>query len=571
MAQNIYEFPVLYQHNRIENIQQMLDALEHLERVSVSVFQRITDKVNEHRNILNQVQRRAIVAQQAVECIQNERKNEATRVLSSPHYPDKETISSDEYKPSFSLRDRIGIQQMEFHKYNPGPNNILYNHKRYNPIDHFEKSPTRQHKQQKSKASLALAKKVEDGIGKLPFNHIQSVSELLCFNTNMNVYSRYHGADPLLANYHTTMMMLAMSDEKSGNSHDGKGGANSGNAHDFLSAASSLYIDPAPPSLSKDSIYDMYWGSSALQEQNIKPFVPTIRELPMFEFPSNLGLPNIVDTKQWDLSLDNMPSIAPSSLPSLDLGSTSSGTAIASTPEMVPSTASTTNAGVPPPPVTSGSVPPPPTMTSGSIPPPPTMGGNIPPPTMGGNIPPPPTTMGNIPPPPTSTIPTPPVAVVSSAETGGDADATANNAEDGGGGGGGDRSDLLASIRNFSKNKLKKANKYRDKETSKEDSAPQKSSGGGGDMMSDLFRKISLRRNAIEGSKDDNKKKKKKKDKKESSDIIPPPQPASSTPTTTTPTTTAADSSAATELPVIPPPSRPPEEDGSSESEDDSW
>lgn len=127
MAQNIYEFPVLYQHNRIENIQQMLDALEHLERVSVSVFQRITDKVNEHRNVLNQVQRRAAVAQQAVECIQNERKNEATRVLSSPHYPDKETIASAEYKPSFSLRDRIGIQQMEFHKYNPGPNNILYN------------------------------------------------------------------------------------------------------------------------------------------------------------------------------------------------------------------------------------------------------------------------------------------------------------------------------------------------------------------------------------------------------------------------------------------------------------
>ena len=123
----MYEFPVVYQQNRIENIQQMLSSLEHLERISTSIFNKITEKVNENRNILHKVQQRASVAQKAVEWVKAERKNEATRVLSSPQYPDKETSITDEYKPCFSERDRIGIQQMEFHKFNPGPNNVLYN------------------------------------------------------------------------------------------------------------------------------------------------------------------------------------------------------------------------------------------------------------------------------------------------------------------------------------------------------------------------------------------------------------------------------------------------------------
>ena len=364
----------------------------------------------------------------------------------------------------------------------------------------------------------------------------------------MNVYKQYRGADPLQANYHTTMMMMAMSD----------GDPNKSNPNDLMSGSSTLYIDPAPPSLSKDSIFDSYWASSALQEQNIKAFAPTRRELPMFEFPSNLGLPNIVDTSQWDLSLDNMPSIAPSSLPSLDLGS---GTTSTTTPTVNTSTPTTSTTGVPPPPSTSGSVPPPP--TSGSVPPPPSTGSIPPPPS--GSVPPPPT--GGIPPPPTGVPPPPgitavPIVTPPSTSSGEDS----GGAEDSGNSGSGDgRSDLLASIRNFSKNKLKNATKHREKETSKgEDVAPKSSGGGGGgDMMSDLFRKISLRRNAIEGTKDD--KPKRKKDKSANIEAIPPP-------TTSTPPTNA-DSSATTELPKIEPiptPKRPPEDD-SDGSDTDSW
>ncbi|EFC50651.1 hypothetical protein NAEGRDRAFT_77687 [Naegleria gruberi] len=511
----------------------MLDSLEHLERISVSVFQKITDKVTEQRNTLQKVQQRAAVCKKAVEWVQKERKNEATRVLSSPHYPDKD-ISNVEYSPTFAARDRIGIQQMEFHKFNPGPNNILFNHKLYNPIEHFEKSPTRQNKQSHNK----IPKKLDEGVGKLPFKNVQSVSELLCFNTNMNVYHKYHGADPLQANYHTTMMMMAM--EGTSNKNDKN--------HDFASA-NNLYIDPAPPSLSKDSIYDMYWGSSASQEQNIKAFAPTRRELPMFEFPSNLGLPNIVDTAQWDLSLDNMPSIAPSSLPSLDLGNNNSTTSLNT--NAVPSSIDPTSSSIPSVPT---NVPPPPVTSTGVVPPPPVTMGNVPPPPVmsSSSVPPPPS---GVPQPPSIPIVTP------SAEGTGDNDTDENeNTESGGG----DRSDLLASIRNFSKNKLKKANKIRDKESSKEASAPQKSSGG--DMMTDLFRKIGLRRNAIEGSKDEKKPKKKKKEKKPEEPIPPVPTP------NLTPNSTAPDSSAATELPKMPPPpKRPQSEDDSDGSDVDSW
>ncbi|KAL9653202.1 hypothetical protein ABK040_009508 [Willaertia magna] len=536
---SIYEVPVIHQQNRIENIKQMLDSLEHLDRLSTNIFQRITNQVNEQKVVLNKLQQKTQVVNKAIEWVKNERKNDVIKVQSSATYPEKNLMTSDS-KPLFNDRDRIHIENMQVNKYKPGPNNVLFNHKLYNPLDHFDKSVIRQTKKQIPIPTLHE----KQGLSKYPPSNLKSVSELLCFNTNMNVYHEYHQADPLL-------------------------GMNNGGiieSETILDTKQDLYIDPAPPSLSKNSVFDVMSG----EEQQIKPFAPKLKELPKFDFPTNLALPNIVDTTQWDSNLDFMPSIAPSSLPTLDLGDNTTttipnNTVLENVPPAPSSIPTPNNTNVPPPPMNTN-VPPPP-VASGNVPPPPTNLGNVPPPPTNLAIPSPPP---NVPAPPVVTsitnVPTPTVPS-NAEETGGAVEPS--------GGGGGGVSDLLASIRSFSKNKLKKANRYRDKESSVKDDSKSKSSksvqSSGGDMMSDLFRKISLRRDAIEGKKDeDDKPKKKKKNKTPSAPTPTTKEETKQEETTITPGNNPPPQLPSNNLP--PPPKQPPkDEDGDEESDDDSW
>lgn len=54
---------MVYQQGKIENIKQMLDALEHLEKVSNEVFSRIEKKVAEQKAKLDEFQKRTKSAQ----------------------------------------------------------------------------------------------------------------------------------------------------------------------------------------------------------------------------------------------------------------------------------------------------------------------------------------------------------------------------------------------------------------------------------------------------------------------------------------------------------------------------
>ncbi len=202
-------------------------------------------------------------------------------------------------------------------------------------------------------------------------------------------------------------------------------------------------MDPAPESLSGDRMPD-----ASIQPIN---FQPKMRELPKLAFPTSLDLPNVIDVP-W-MSFD-AESIAPSSIGGL------------------PAVSPATDGSAPPPP--SGGGPPPPPPPSGSVPPPP------PPPPVGGIPPPPPPPPTGAPPPPPHKSPAPPLASESEDDSGG----------------GGDRGDLLASIRNFNKSKLNKK-----KEVAKKKDKDVKPPPSGGDMMSDMFRAITLRRKAIEGKK----------------------------------------------------------------------
>lgn len=296
-----------------------------------------------------------------------------------------------------------------------------------------------------------------EGLGPMP-STIKSISGLLLFNTGEYVYKNYPlNIDPLLG-------------VESGEGDQDKEGL----------------ID-APP----DSLVSENHGMDDQLNQPIS-FQPKMRDMPELQLPTSLDLPNIIDVP-WELNLDSLASIAPSSLPSL-AEATGSSTA--------PTTA-------PPAPSLDGSVPPPPgppPMTSSGGPPPPPPPGPPPPISSGGPPPPP----GPPPPLPNGAPPTP--LAPPAPKSGGDDD--------------GDRGDFLASIRNFSKNKLSSS------KTKRKQKEVKKPVASGGDMLADLFRKIDTRRKAIDGSGGDDRKKK-RRDKGASDDEsekeIPPPKIATPT------------------------------------------
>lgn len=232
-----------------------------------------------------------------------------------------------------------------------------------------------------------------------------------------------------------------------------------------IASENELKLDPPPSSL---------LGDNDLSDLDVKPisFRPTIKDLPQLDLPTSLDLPNVIDMP-WDgmfhsyplfthflASFDQVTSIAPSLLPNLP--SVEEQPQAQSTTTQ--NTAPTDNTGAPPPPPPPpppGDVPPPPPPPPGDVPPPP------PPPP--GNAPPPPPMQGvKSPPPPAK---------------------------------GGGRGAMLESIRNFGKSG-KKLRSVKPGEGVKDRRPPPKKKGGAGDMMSDLFRKIAVRRKAIEGKRD---------------------------------------------------------------------
>lgn len=116
-----------------------------------------------------------------------------------------------------------------------------------------------------------------DGIGKYHAYPISSVSELVCFNTNMRVFHNYHGVDPLSSNTFTSR----------------------GDRCRPPPCDNPLKIPPGPYSLSFNSIYECIQERKN-QNDIITPFVPIMHSLPPLDLPSNLNLPNIACTTHWE-------------------------------------------------------------------------------------------------------------------------------------------------------------------------------------------------------------------------------------------------------------------------------
>eukprot|EP00794_Sanderia_malayensis_P020088 gene20088-22058_t len=286
-----------------------------------------------------------------------------------------------------------------------------------------------------------------DGLGKLPKN-LESVSSLLLFNTAENPYKKYVMLDPLSGAI--TKVKTAVEEEDSS-------------------------LGAAPSTITNREQIERGIADNYL-------YMPGLGEVPEIDVPAYLpDLPGVADDLSY--SADLGPSIAPSLIPGLtipDLPSVDT-----SAPEVA---ASSGSAMPPPPPPPAGGAPPPP-------PPPPAGGPPAPPPPPSGGAPPPP------PPPPVSAMPPPPPPpeAPNAAEAGSNGAKPENVPEEAGSDG---RSDLMAAIRNAGgkgKAKLKDA-KSRKIERKKEKEKTTSASGGG-DLMSDLFSKLSMRRKGISGQK----------------------------------------------------------------------
>ncbi|KAH3881712.1 WASH complex subunit 1-like [Dreissena polymorpha] len=277
-----------------------------------------------------------------------------------------------------------------------------------------------------------------EGLGGLP-KKIPSVSSLLLFNTSENPYKKYVMLDPLGV---ITKTRTALEEEE-------------------------LTMADAPKTIKTNE------DLQRLQSENYF-YVPGIGEVPELNVP--IALPNLLGVADdVTYSAEQGSSIAPSVI----------GSGIPELPSVVPEagtlpmgpTSAPTGAPPPPPPGPPPSGPPPP-------PPPPPPG------------PPPPPPPGGAPPPPPAPGPPPPPS----------ADVPAEVVADGG------RSSLMDAIRKAGgagKAGLKSAKEKKDEAKKKRKEEKNASGGsssggvskGGGDLMSDLFSKLTMRRRGISGEK----------------------------------------------------------------------
>ncbi|XP_065661526.1 WASH complex subunit 1 [Hydra vulgaris] len=281
--------------------------------------------------------------------------------------------------------------------------------------------------------------KKREGLGKLP-KALDSVSSLLLLNTSENPYKKYVIMDPLAGAITRTRKSLDGEDEEIG-------------------VAPSTITNPEHLERGNGDNYFYMPGLGAVPEIDVPVYLP--------------DLPGVVDDISY--SGDVGKSIAPSlpmNIPELPnvLSEESRETIDIPPPPSVTFPQSQVSAPPPPPP------PPPSSNVFMPAPPPP------PPP------PPPPAPVQKDqpamppPPPPPSTLP--------------NQDALPENDDEGG------RSSLLAAIRaagGTGKTKLKSVKDRKMARKKEKEEVP--ATGNGGDLMSDLFSKLSMRRKGISGSK----------------------------------------------------------------------
>jgi len=182
MPVQTYSVPlVLPSLRREESINQIVDSLEYLEKVSKDIFTRISNRVAENKERLAAINHRADLAQARIEKIKGIKK--ATRVFSSAKYPAPKKL--EPYKSLYSEENEVAEIKRQTYNLNS----------KFTPVD----ERTLKEKLQFYNVHLNVKKQDEmkgEGLGSLPKN-LTSVSSLLLFNTTENPYKKYVMLDPL--------------------------------------------------------------------------------------------------------------------------------------------------------------------------------------------------------------------------------------------------------------------------------------------------------------------------------------------------------------------------------------
>ena len=435
---NFYEVPLVQNDLRSEEtIVHVLGALTQLSKVSSDIFSKIDVKCNEFQQKIFDVNKRVDSANAKIDALKEAKK--ATVVFSSAKYPGSE--KHRDYECIFA-----GVDQKQ-----------EYAHPRHNITERPQEFNV---KNLQGKLQFFTVKEkpkdtsIPKGLGSIPSN-LSSASSLTVYNTAESPYNDIVKADPLEAKLKMKKQNFDESDKDKNNTNE----------------------------------TDFDKGLMNHEENDNLFYNPDMGDLPDFDLPDDLELPNIAQDMQY--SLDIGPGIAPTmnlqDLPEIleDLPDLGDGKNLEENDNKDTTTQSQ-------------SVPPPPPPSSNSAPP---VSTNPPPPPPPANIPPPPPSAPAAPPPPPppANIPPPPPVSDQTDEKSEEAPkATPPPDSDARGG-------LLDAIRKAggaSGAGLKSIKERKAEERKKRDEAQAAApSSSGGDLMGDLMSKLTMRRKGISGAK----------------------------------------------------------------------
>ncbi|EGG15006.1 hypothetical protein DFA_09826 [Cavenderia fasciculata] len=347
----IYQVPVVCNGLREpESINQIVDALDKLDKVFADVYSSISNRIQHERNRMEGITGRLNNVQYRVNQVVGSKS--AITVFSSAKYPTEKKWP--DYNPLYADKARLPFKPSHYN---------LHDVKRKNEDIFLEVNDLVFIEKSIDAASKEIS--VKEGLGHLP-SHIPSISNLLLFNTQENPYKKYSNT----------------LDNLSGGGVTGEDGA------PLLLGDKKKILHAAPVTVEKGDVLPSVEGGNVNYKTVINP-----AELPSYDFPSALPLRGVAENIGWVVG-DSNSTIAPSN-------QVSSALPIFESSEAMPSSSTTASqppvynnninnnntnimntnlpptTGAPPPP------PPPPPPPSGAPPPPPPP----PPPKMSASLP----------------------------------------------------------------------------------------------------------------------------------------------------------------------------------------
>lgn len=253
----LYNVPIIPLNLRKEEtIVQIAEALQYLEDISEDIFKRINERIELNSQHLSNISERIDKASKKIQSLSGAKK--ATQVFSSSKYPASHvnrqyrTVFGKSEEPLVVTRHKVECKSSVVNE---------------EPLDRLYFYHVKLHESE--------TKVMDDNLGPIPTD-IESVNDLLLFNTGKNVYKKYELSDAL-------KVSPGLQEDK---------------------ATSTSDIAPAPLSISDRSLLSKTSSESYF-------YTPNLGEVPSIDVPLDLpDLPGIADDLRFET--DSNIVIAPS-------------------------------------------------------------------------------------------------------------------------------------------------------------------------------------------------------------------------------------------------------------------